>query len=160
MRSEAHSAPAAVVNQGVPIYEFALAELLRRGGLDVTQSDAQLAWASEPGNRVLVLVTRSEDDWLLQQGLAQIPGAFLVAVVVKPDLAIYRRALEDIGALAAIGWHAHGWCFHQLHPIGYRLRLMEATNLQLIGEGEVRPSSVRPTSTTRSRWPATALSNA
>lgn len=96
----------AVVDQGVPIYEFGVAELLRRSGLDVTESDQPLVWASKPGNRVLVIVMRTEDDWLVLQGLAQIPGSLLVAVVVKPDLAMYRRALEHVGALAAIAWNA------------------------------------------------------
>jgi DNA-binding NarL/FixJ family response regulator len=97
-------APVAVVDQGVPIYEFGVAELLRRSGLDVTQSGEPLAWAAEPGNRALVLVLRSERDWELLQGLTAIPGSLLVAVMVKPDLEMYRRALDG-GALTAIGWN-------------------------------------------------------
>jgi len=99
-------APVAVVDQDVPIYEFGIAELLRLSGLDVTQSGEPLAWAAEPGNRALVLVLRTEEDWKLLQGLAAIPGSLLVAVVVKPDLKMYRRALDGAGALTAIGWNA------------------------------------------------------
>jgi len=47
-------------------------------------------------------MTPSEHDWLLLQGLAQIPCALLVAIAGKPDVVIYARALEDIGALAAL----------------------------------------------------------
>lgn len=102
----AATAPVAVIDPGVPIYGFGVAALLRRGGLAVTQSDKPLAWASEPGNRALVVVTRSEEDWLLLQGLANIDGCLLVAVLVQPDVEMYRRALDDVGALGAIGWNA------------------------------------------------------
>jgi hypothetical protein len=61
---------------------------------------------ASPGPRALVGVTRSEDDWLLLQGLTEIPDSLLVAVLVRPDIAMYRRALDRIGALAAIGWNA------------------------------------------------------
>lgn len=87
--------PVAVVDS-IPLYRLGVSDHLGRAGISVEAPEDPVAWAGEPGPRVVVISLRESEDWDVLHELGALEESdrvVPVAVVPSTEVEPYRRAL-------------------------------------------------------------------